>query len=142
MTDFDAAVGSWNNNFSDSSSGNLDKGKGFYVRTEENSLIEFSGAVQTADLSIDGVTDKWNFVGNPYTSAIRINSANENEVDFLSVNADKLDPIYGAIYMWNEPDETNGYIGNYKVVSNASAPTDIQQGQAFFVKFDSEAATA
>ena len=141
MTDFNAVAENWNDNFTDATSGNLDKGKGFYIRAEENSLIEFTGEVQHADLTIDGEIDKWNFAGNPYTSAIRINSAHENETDFLSVNTDKLDPAYGAIYMWNEPDETNGFIANYTVISNASAPTDIQQGQAFFVKFASEAST-
>ncbi|SHJ15250.1 Por secretion system C-terminal sorting domain-containing protein [Tangfeifania diversioriginum] len=137
ITDFDASSESWNNNFTTSASGNIETGKGYFMLLSDSNQVEFSGNVQTGDQNIAVAAEKWNFIGNPYTSAIRINSATENESDFLSENAEKLDPAYGAIYMWNEPDESNGYAGEFKVISNASAPMDIQQGQAFFVKMNS-----
>lgn len=138
MTNFDASSGDWNSYFTSSASGTLEPGTGYFMRVTNNGVIEFSGTVQTDDFLYVGVVDKWNIIGNPYTSAIRLNSGNENNPDFLNENSDNLDPVYGAVYMWNEPDESNGYIRNYSVISNASKPIDIKQGQAFFVKLNSE----
>ncbi|HEY3388212.1 MAG TPA: T9SS type A sorting domain-containing protein, partial [Prolixibacteraceae bacterium] len=53
----------------------------------------------------------------------------------------KFDPLFGAIYMWEELDGNNGVYGKYTVTNNFTGPnTYIQQGQAFMVNMAAGAA--
>ncbi len=139
MTDFNPVNNDWNAWFTNTIEGNIETGNGYKVHIAGRSLVNFTGSLQAGDLLVNGSTGKWNCVGNLYTSYIRINSGTVNNADFLISNIDNLDSSYGAIYLWNQPDEGNGFTENYTAVSNASDPSEIQQGQAFFVKLNKEA---
>jgi len=84
----------------------------------------------------------WNCVGNPYTSAININTAGNATNNFLTTNINNLDPSYAAIYIWDEYDVNNGSQNYYKVISNAQftlpntalGQNSVQVGQGFLVK--------
>jgi hypothetical protein len=136
MMDYDPTGNSWNTFFTNATGGNLETGKGFSMRVgATNAAVTFTGALQTGALSATGLADgKWNCVGNPYTSAIGITTGSGAAANFLTVNTDNFAPSFGAIYVWNKPDASNGNTGNYTVITNtAPAFNDVQQGQAFMV---------
>ena len=116
--------------------GNLVSGKGFCMRTNISSAVTFSGSILSGDQPIPVVADKWNCIGNPYTSAIQIGGAAPD--NFLTENGithANIDPVSG-IYVWEKDDSFNGVTGNYTAVSNATGEYQLQAGQAFFVKMN------
>jgi len=135
MMNYDPTTNTWSAFFTDASAGSLGGGKGFFMRTGGDAAVTFTGALQTGAQTASGLTEaKWNCVGNPYTSAIGIADGTTSSVNFLTVNEDNLDPAYGAVYIWNQPDANNGKSGQYTVISNtAPSFTEVQQGQAFMV---------
>ncbi|HEY3388210.1 MAG TPA: T9SS type A sorting domain-containing protein [Prolixibacteraceae bacterium] len=140
MMDYDPASNRWNNYFTNSSSGILlGACKGFSMRTETDAAVQFKGSIQAGPQSAAGAAGFWNCIGNPYTSAIGINSNNSSSVDFLTENAANLESSFGAIYIWNKPDAFNGQTGNYTAINNTSSAFDVQQGQAFMVKMKTSA---
>lgn len=136
MMDYNPTGNTWNTFFTDGTGGSLGGGTGFSMRTGTNSAVTFTGALQTGSQTVSGLTEaKWNCVGNPYTSAIGIADGSSSAVNFLTVNAANLDDSYGAAYIWNQPDASNGLSGKYTAVSNAlHSFSEVQQGQAFMVK--------
>ena len=80
----------------------------------------------------------WNCVGNPYSSAIGINSASSSVSRFIEANADNLDVSYGAVYIWDHEDTSNDVDTRpYTIISNVPVPETpiaVQQGQGFMVK--------
>ncbi len=144
IMDYNPAENKWNPLFMNSTGGNLSIGKGFSVRVNEGSeTVTFRGAIQTGNVMMSGlISDKWNCLGNPYTSAIGINSRSASAADFLTVNgvdAGNIDPLYG-IYIWNQADANNGKSGQYTAISNVpGSVNELQQGQAFFVKMNTSA---
>jgi len=140
MMDYNPVLNKWNAFLTDVTSRLLETGKGFSMRLQgpTPAAVTFAGTLQAgainSTLRSDLLVDQWNCVGNPYTSAIGINTISTTTENFLTVNAAKFAPLYGAIYMWEEPDASNGLFGKYTVTSNATGPdTYIQQGQAFMV---------
>jgi len=140
MMDFNSTLNGWNEYFTNVTSGNLETGKGFSMRTNANTSVSFTGLLQAGNQSASGLTpEMWNCIGNPYTSALGINTKSSSTANFLDTNIDNFDPLYGAIYLWNQPDASNGVGGKYTVISNVSDPFDVQQGQAYLVKLNSAA---
>ncbi|MFY9152761.1 MAG: hypothetical protein WAO52_12135 [Prolixibacteraceae bacterium] len=144
MMDYNPQVNNWNSFFTNSTSGNLEPGKGFCIRNDANGAINFTGTLNAGFQSVSGlISEKWNCIGNPYTSAIGVNNLSSGTENFLEQNALNLDPNFGAIYIWDNPDENNGIWGIYTIISNTPDPSpggfDIQQGQAFMVKMDKSA---
>jgi len=140
MMDYDPIINDWKDYFTNSTPGDLEAGKGFGIRTNSNSAVVFSGMLNSGNVTTNGLTPVlWNCVGNPYSSAIGINDASSSDNAFLTENATNLDPSYGAIYVWDNPDANNGIWGMYTIISNV--PTEeaytVQQGQAFMVKMNS-----
>ena len=146
MMDYNPATNSWNTLFTEGSgNGSLGAGRGFSLRLAgltpgtNDAAVTFTGALQAGTQSITGLSaGLWNCIGNPYSSAIGINNLSSSGAtnNFIAVNAANLDPSYGAIYVWDNPDANNGQTGLYTVISNASphdASFDVQQGQAFMV---------
>jgi len=147
MMDYNPVVNDWNKYFIDGANGDneLETGKGFSMRTYADIEVTFSGTLQTGNQSATGlIPEKWNCIGNPYTSAIGINAKSISTDDFLNANAivsQNLDPSYGAIYVWDNGDEFNGVWGKYTIISNtlgygSEDAFDVQQGQAFMVKMN------
>ena len=140
MMDYNPALNDWNAYFTNAASGNLETGKGFSMRTNAAGSVTFTGLLQAGNQSASGLTpEMWNCIGNPYTSALGINTKSSSTANFLDTNIDNFDPLYGAIYLWDQPDASNGVGGKYTVISNVSDPFDVQQGQAYLVKLNSAA---
>ena len=148
MMDYNPEVNDWNNYFvvGQTEGSNMATGKGFSLRTNANSAVNFEGKLQAGNQSSNNLMPAhWNCVGNPYTSAIGINKlSSSSTASFLTTNASNLDPSYGAIYIWDQPDENNGTWGIYTIISNtpgfgSDAAFDVQQGQAFMVKMNAAA---
>ena len=140
MMDYNPASNSWNSFFTNGIGGNVGGGKGFCLRSSANGIVSFTGALQAGNQSVTGLgATYWNCVGNPYSSAIGINSASTSGAtnNFLTVNTSNLDPSYGAVYIWQQPDASNGQTGKYTAVSNLNGALDVQQGQAYMVKMNS-----
>jgi hypothetical protein len=136
MMNYNPAGNSWNTYFTNATGGNLETGKGFSMRVgATDAAVTFTGAIQTGALSATSLTaEKWNCVGNPYTSAIGITTGSAASANFLTVNSANLADSYGAIYVWNKPDASNGNTGSYTVITNTAPDfNDVQQGQAFMV---------
>jgi len=111
--------------------GNFIDGKGYSLQTSANAFLILTGKLKSTDLSNYVITENlngWNLVGNPYPANINANvnaDANEN---FLTENADQLDPAFANIYLWN-PSTTS-----YEPIGNGLGAKYIAPGQAFFVK--------
>jgi hypothetical protein len=135
MMDYNPATNVWNPLFNNSTVGNLGGGKGYSLRVSNTpanpgSSVIYTGALQTGAQPVTVAPALWNCIGNPYTSAIVLNNANS----FLALNGANLDPIYGGIYVWAEPDASNGLAGKYTIINGTSVQSSFQQGQAFLVK--------
>lgn len=155
ILDYDPVANAWSTPSANGPTGNLGGGKGFSMRLQgtnppaDNAAVAFNGSLQAGDQTMTNlVKGKWNCIGNPYTSAMGItdNSA-VGSASFLSVNTpsntSNIDPAYGYIYVWSDGDASNGQNGHYKMIGNLSmdftADYDIQQGQAFMVKMNTNA---
>jgi hypothetical protein len=149
MMDYDPTSNSWNAFFTNgNTNGNLGAGRGFSLRlaglipVTNDAAVTFAGALQAGTQPASGLTSgKWNCIGNPYSSAIGINNLSSSGAtnNFITVNAGNLDPSYGAVYVWDNPDANNGQWGHYTIISNTptyNASFDVQQGQAFMVLTD------
>ncbi|MDA7717097.1 T9SS type A sorting domain-containing protein [Flavobacteriaceae bacterium] len=75
---------------------------------------------------------KWNLVANPFPSYINGNTSADSSNNFLTVNSDKLDDSYQAIYGY----DADGIGSGYTVYNNTSAALRIAPGQAFMVASD------
>lgn len=144
MMDYNPEVNDWNAYFTNSTSGNLETGKGFCIRNDADGAVIFTGSLHAGNQAVSGlISEKWNCIGNPYTSAIGVNKLSSSPENFLVNNALNLDPNFGAIYIWDNPDGNNGIWGLYTIISNTPDPStsgyDIQQGQAFMVKMNESA---
>lgn len=111
---------------------NLESGKGYRVASTDNGTFMFSGAVSTGNVTIPiektGTSyAKWNLIGNPYTTYIKL-------ADFLTANISELDPFSAAVYGY-DADDSNG--SNWAIwnlaYSDANPGTLIAPGQGFFV---------
>ena len=143
MMDYNPATNNWNSFFTNTTPGSLGTGNGFSMRVgTANAAITFTGTLQAGTQSASGLSPgNWNCIGNPFTSSIGINnlSGSGSTNNFLTVNAANLDDSYGAIYVWAQPDISNGVAGKYTTISNTptdDAAFDVQQSQAFFVKMN------
>ena len=141
MMDYNPTLNEWNDYFTNATGGNIETGKGFCMRTNATSAVDFEGKLQAGFLTANGISEKWNCIGNPYTSAIGINKGSSSSINFLDENIDNLDPFHGAIYVWDELDASNGLWGMYTTISNVPDPFDVQQGQAFMVKVNAGASS-
>jgi hypothetical protein len=126
MTDYNTANNTWNAYFTNAVAGDLGLAKGYLLRNDANGIVKFNGAINTGTqnvaLSTSGLG--WNLIGNPFTSAIKINiTAGVN--NFLTLNSGIFDPSYVSIYVWNGTQ--------YEIINNASGAEFATIGQGFFV---------
>ncbi len=141
MMDYNPFLNQWNSFFTDNINGNVGAGKGFCLRAAADGNLSFAGSLQAEAKSATGLgATFWNCVGNPYSSAIGINDWGSTGAtnNFLKVNAANLDPVYGAVYIWDQLDAQNGIAGKYTVISNSHIESfnNIQQEQAFMVRMN------
>jgi hypothetical protein len=136
LIDYDTENNQWNAYPSADASGTFTSAKGFlvarYVDSSVGGTVGFTGPVNTGDVSFTPSTAgyRWNAVGNPFTSAIGINS-NAGTTNFIDENSSNLSESFAAIYYW---DDTDGGIGNYIEINQSSSAFYAAPGQGFFVQ--------
>jgi hypothetical protein len=139
------AVGSYDNtldtwiNATTSTVGDLNLGQGYQMATTGGATLTFTGTVATADQTVSvqnndaanaGAGRRWNLVANPFPSYLNGNDDADATHNFLTVNADKLDTSFTAIYGY-KADGTGYTIYNHAY--NSDTPVYIAPGQAFFI---------
>ena len=133
MKNYLEATDIWSELFTNSTSGSLGGSNGYAVWPNADGTVTFSGALQTGDVNLaitrtSGTGYGWNCIGNPYTSAIAINTAAGAD-NFINLNTANIDPNYGAIYVWEQSSD------KYTIISLSDANAFYAQvGQGFFVK--------
>jgi hypothetical protein len=141
LIDYDTENNQWNPYPGSDASGTFTSAKGFlvarYAAASVGGTVGFTGPVATSDVSFTPSTAgyRWNAVGNPFTSAIGINS-NVGTTNFINNNLSNLAESFVAIYYW---DDTDGGIGNYIEINQSSDAFYAAPGQGFFVKAASNA---
>ena len=143
------AIGEYNNvtdtwtNYTTStigSSGNFDIGKGYQMGSigSGSGILVFTGSPASTnqtqsiinnDAANSGTGRRWNLVANPYPSYIQGNANAHATNNFLTVNSDKLDDSYEAIYGYDA--DGTGYTIYNNIGTLLLAP-----GQAFMVASD------
>ena len=140
MMDYNETGNSWNPYFTTGTGGNLAAGKGYSLRKSANGIVAFKGTLtsgtKTVTLSKVGA-EGWNCVGNPYPSAMNMNTAASAANNFLKTNAidaSNLDPSYACIYVWDEDALAYKILGNLNFGVRDLGQNVFQSGQGFFVK--------
>lgn len=118
--------------FSNTETVNLEAAVGYRAASTNDGTFTFSGTVTNQSLNVPIVKagidyDKWNLIGNPYTSYIKLE-------DFLLANLNELDPYTVAVYGY-DADLTYGNewtIWNLAYSDNNPGSL-IAPGQGFFV---------
>ena len=130
MMDYNPGSNDWNGYFTDANTSPLGVGKGYMVRVMDPVRnLRFQGGINK-DASTN-VLVGWNCIGNPFTSAIKVNTAAGAD-NFMTVNSGMFDLNNKALYLWNQTN--NGGAGSYDVVNLAGGASYAQVGQGFFMK--------
>ena len=117
---------------------NFPVGLGFQMGTIANGtgILSFTGAPAATNQTWgiinnegSGEGTRWNLVANPFPSYIHANANADSSNNFLTVNSDKLDDSYEAIYGY----DADGIGSQYTVYNNTSAALRLAPGQAFMV---------
>ena len=144
------AIGEYNNvtdtwtNYTTStigSSGNFDIGKGYQMGSigSGSGILVFTGSPASTnqtqsiinnDAANSGTGRRWNLVANPFPSYIQGNANAHATNNFLTVNSDKLDDAYEAIYGY-DADGTG-----YTIYNNSSGALLLAPGQGFMIASD------
>ena len=134
MTDFSS--GAWNPYFTDTKpvTDLFGAGRGYLVKTQspiDYPVMSFEGALNTFPIADVSAVPGWNLLGNPFTTAININTfagTHNNGTNFLEDNSIVLTGSYAAVYFW-DPTTVS-----YLVVNDATTATCAAVGQGFFVR--------
>lgn len=135
MIDYDEASNEWNELFTNNKSGNLAGGKGFSLRIDHDDVVIFEGELEKGTVTLE-VTKSgfgWNCIGNPFPSAIFINTEAHANNNFIGLNIDEFESSYAAIYVWEQ--ENNAY----SIITLGDDAFYAQMGQGFFVKAKTDA---
>lgn len=140
MMDYNETPNLWNSYFTTATPGNYVAGKGYSLRRTGDGIATFTGTLtsgtKTVALTKVG-TEGWNCVGNPYTSAINMNTAASASNNFLKTNAidaSNLDPSYACLYVWDDAIAAYKITGNISYGGRDLAQNIFAPGQGFFVK--------
>ena len=147
FSQFNNATGQWERYATALQTGNFEAGKGYSMATTGGSTVAFTGAMQTADQSINiinnnglnGVGRRWNLVSNPFPSYINGNAAAGTN-NFMDANSAVIDSEFLAVYGWNGSSYT---IYNNLTGTDTDTPAfSIAPGQGFWVAAASESEVA
>lgn len=134
---FDKTTGGYEN-YNSGTSATLNTGTGYRAATSSGETLDFTGTVETGTVSVDIENsgpefEKWNLIGNPYSSYLNVQDFLNHEVSAGVTNLDLFESGTGAIYGY-DGDASDGWtIYN---LANTSASTVIAPGQGFFVSAD------
>ena len=132
FSQFNNATGQWERYATASQTGSFEAGKGYSMATTGGSTVAFTGAMQTADQSINiinnnglnGVGRRWNLVSNPFPSYINGNTAAGTN-NFMDANSAVIDSEFLAVYGWNG--------SSYTIYNQLSGAFSMAPGQGFWV---------
>jgi hypothetical protein len=140
---YNNATNSWTNLTSADLEGEIffSIGMGFQMASESGGtgILKFTGnpasttqtqAIINNDAANSGTGTRWNLVANPFPSYIHANASADSSHNFLTVNSDKLDDSYEAIYGYDADGS------GYTVYNNTSAALNLAPGQAFMIASD------
>ena len=119
-------------------------GTGYMAKRSGNGVINLTGTPNnaTVNISLTRSNNGWNFLSNPFTSAIAANANGDATNNLLTVNESVLDASYTALYIWDG--------SSYKIINHASGTPSVtmdpvqnylQVGQGFFVRSKSGGGT-
>jgi hypothetical protein len=121
----------------------FESGKGYMASNSVEGAVIFTGNsinTGTMNYTLETGGNRWNAVGNPYTSAILAKGTGS----FLAENTTVLDPAFVGIYVWDH--SLSSGTGDYQVISNGGFTfpgpggeselnqTHIAVGQGFVVR--------
>ena len=132
FSQFNNATGQWERYATASQTGSFITGQGYSMATTGGSTLAFTGAMQTADQSINiinnnglnGVGRRWNLVSNPFPSYISGNTAAGTN-NFMDANSAVIDSEFLAVYGWNGSE--------YTIYNQLSGAFSMAPGQGFWV---------
>ena len=140
---YDNATDTWTNYTTSTvgAAGNFDIGKGYQMASVVGGtgILKFTGTVASTtqtqaiinnDAANSNTGRRWNLIANPFPSYIQGNSNADGSNNFLTVNADKLDDSFEAVYGY-DADGTG-----YTIYNNSSGALRLAPGQAFMVASD------
>ena len=140
---YDNADNTWTNYTTSTigGAGNFPLGKGFQMGTIANGtgILSFTGSpaatnqtqeIINNDAANSSAGTRWNLVANPFPSYIQGNANAHATNNFLTVNSDKLDDSYEAIYGY-DADGTG-----YTIYNNSSGALLLAPGQGFMIASD------
>jgi len=138
---YDNETNTWTNYTTSTigNAGDFDIGKGQQMATISGGTLKFTGtpastlqmqAIIDNDAANSGAGTQWNLIANPFPSYLQGNTNAHSTHNFLTVNSDKLDDEYEAIYGY-DADGTG-----YTVYNNSSAALFLAPGQGFMVASD------
>ncbi|WP_347174148.1 T9SS type A sorting domain-containing protein [Polaribacter uvawellassae] len=119
-----SASGSWNYFQTGGAATTFNQGQGYSLKRIGAGDYGFVGTFPTSDVTLTitegftGGANKWNFVGNPFPSYIKVS-------ELIAANAANLTDTHEFVYVWNGT--------NYTTLNGADY---IHTGQAFFVNAD------
>jgi hypothetical protein len=143
LTDYNISTNVWNPYFTDAIVGNsyLGVGKGYLLLTyddngvvdDNNRRITYKGLLNTGKIDVPVTAGAWNLVGNPFTTAIKLNNQAVAEMgsgsNFVAYNLGAMDNSFTCAYFWN--DGIKGYDVSNLADSGAGF---VPVGQGFFMK--------
>jgi hypothetical protein len=145
MRDYNPATNDWSSFFTANITGNLSVGKGYLLRilTSSNQKINYKGTLSSGIINVPltrtgAATKGWNLIGNPFTTAISINSAASNAsggVNFMGINTNAFETDYVGIYIWNDVTK------EYDNINYSNPAVYAQSGQGFFVRAKTDGST-
>jgi hypothetical protein len=146
IADYNENGNAWNSYFTDATSGTFTSGKGYSMRHDDDNYIAFYGDLITGNktVTLTKTGEGWNCIGNPYTSAIGMNSSAGTASNFLGVNSGELESSYACVYVWDPTTTSYKIIGGLPsgLGGERSLGQDLlQAGQGFFVKAASAGAS-
>ncbi|OUR98106.1 hypothetical protein A9Q86_13680 [Flavobacteriales bacterium 33_180_T64] len=108
----------------------LTLGSGYRVASTDDGNFDFTGTVNTGTVNVSILSSgpqyvKWNLLGNPYPSYIKL-------ADFLTDNTSQFDSETIAVYGYNGNASNSWAVWN-QAYSDANPNTVITPGQGFFV---------
>ncbi len=110
--------------------GTIANGTGILSFTGSPAATNQTWGITNNDAANSGAGTRWNLVANPFPSYIQGNANADSSYNFLTVNSDKLDDSYEAIYGYDADGS------GYTVYNNTSAALRLAPGQAFMVASD------
>lgn len=147
VTTYDVANNNWSAFYTSATTGNFASGTGYLMRRQTtDGTVLFSGPIADQNVSVTPVTtglNRWNLIGNPFTSAISINSG-ADATNFIATNYNgssilNLDASFVAIYYWDQAQNSGS--GAYEPVNHASSAFYAAPGQGFFIKANASSST-